>query len=70
MNCYCVMFYSQTGRATVKRAGNGQRQIKDVSWTAAAQQVLPITGNSVDPDQTPQYAASDQGLHCLPCIQE
>ena len=21
--------------------------------------------NSVDPDQTPQYEASDQGLHCL-----
>ena len=29
---------------------------------------LPINGtlaNSVDPDQTPQTAASDQGLHCL-----
>ena len=25
--------------------------------------------NSVDPDQTPQNAASDQGLHCLPLIQ-
>ena len=25
--------------------------------------------NSVDPDQTPQNAASDQGLHCLPVIQ-
>ena len=22
--------------------------------------------NSVDPDQTPSSAASDQGLHCLP----
>ena len=22
-------------------------------------------GNSADPDQTPQTAASDQGLHCL-----
>ena len=21
--------------------------------------------NSVDPDQTPRFAASDQGLHCL-----
>ena len=21
--------------------------------------------NRIDPDQTPQYAASDQGLHCL-----
>ena len=26
--------------------------------------------NSVDPDQTPQNAASDQGLHCLPLIQQ
>ena len=26
--------------------------------------------NSVDPDQTPQNAASDQGLHCLPPIQQ
>ena len=26
--------------------------------------------NSVDPDQTPQSAASDQGLHCLPIIQQ
>ena len=26
--------------------------------------------NSVDPDQTPQNAASDQGLHCLPYIQQ
>ena len=25
--------------------------------------------NSVDPDQTLQNAASDQGLHCLPLIQ-
>ena len=26
--------------------------------------------NSVDPDQTPQNAASDQGPHCLPLIQQ
>ena len=26
--------------------------------------------NSVDPDQTPQNAASDQGQHCLHNIQE
>ena len=26
--------------------------------------------NSVDPDQTPQNAASDQGLHCLLKVQE
>ena len=26
--------------------------------------------NSVDPDQMPQNAASEQGLHCLPLIQQ
>ena len=26
--------------------------------------------NIVDPDQTPQNAASDQGLHCLHSVQE
>ena len=26
--------------------------------------------NSVDPDETPQNAASHQGLHCLPFIQQ
>ena len=25
--------------------------------------------NSLDPDETPQIAASHQGLHCLPLIQ-
>ena len=27
--------------------------------------VLGTYSNSADPDQMPQYAASDQGLHCL-----
>ena len=26
--------------------------------------------NSVAPDQTPHHAASDQGLHCLPLVQQ
>ena len=26
--------------------------------------------NSVDPDQTPHSAASDQDLHCLPLMQQ
>ena len=25
-----------------------------------------LLANNVDPDQTPQYVASDLGLHCLP----
>ena len=26
--------------------------------------------NSIDPDQTPQNAAFDKGLHCLPLVQK
>ena len=29
-----------------------------------------VLANSVDPDQMPQNAASDQGLHNLPLIQQ
>ena len=29
---------------------------------------IQACANSVDPDQTPQNAASDQGLHCSPLI--
>ena len=29
-----------------------------------------VLQNSEDPDQTPQNAASDQGPHCLPVIQQ
>ena len=28
------------------------------------------SANSVDPDEMPQNAASHQGLHCLPLIQQ
>ena len=28
------------------------------------------SANSIDPNQTPQNAASDQDLHCLPLIQQ
>ena len=31
---------------------------------------LSIETNSVDPDQTPQNAASGQSLHCLPYTQQ
>ena len=30
------------------------------------QQKTVFNSKSVDPDQTPHYAASDMGLHCLP----
>ena len=26
----------------------------------------PVLANSVDPDHTPHYVASDLGLHCVP----
>ena len=33
--------------------------------------IMVNTGiDSLDPDQVPQNAASDQGLHCLPLIQQ
>ena len=28
--------------------------------------LIELFANSGDPDQTPRFAASDQGLHCLP----
>ena len=28
--------------------------------------MVDLFANSGDPDQTPRYAASDLGLHCLP----
>ena len=31
---------------------------------------LQAFANSVDPDQMPQNAASDLGLHCLPYVQQ
>ena len=37
--------------------------------TYSTYSVRQAWANSVDPDQTPQNAASDQGLHCLPLIQ-
>ena len=47
--------------------------IKDCSTTYPIYAKRPIKGtltNIADPDQTPQNAASDQGLHCLHYIQE
>ena len=43
--------------------------------TSEYYQIICKTGtgtlaNSADADQTPQNAASDQGLHCLPQLQE
>ena len=29
-----------------------------------------VWANSVNPDQMPQNVASDQGLHCLPLVQQ
>ena len=29
-------------------------------------EIPEFNANSVDPDQTPHFAVSDQGLHCLP----
>ena len=38
-----------------------------LSPTAVSLPIIPVfNANSVDPDQTPRFAASDLGLHCLP----
>ena len=50
------------------------REIPDQTGMRSKYHVNPkylngqVCANSVDPDQTPQNAASDQGLHCLPII--
>ena len=31
----------------------------------ALHSIFRALGNSIDPDQMPRYAPSDQGLHCL-----
>ena len=30
--------------------------------------IAGLVANSIDSDQTPRSAASDQGLHCLPSL--
>ena len=51
---------------SVGRENGPERGLKTVSYNHC----LPvIESNSADPDQTPQNAASDQGLHCLPMSQ-
>ena len=35
-----------------------------LTYISLASFLLDI-GNSADPDQTPRFAASDQGIHCL-----
>ena len=32
----------------------------------SCRKMVKLFANSEDPDQTPRYAASDLGLHCLP----
>ena len=35
-------------------------------WVYYVPFILFLMANNVDPDQMPQYVASDVGLHCLP----
>ena len=37
----------------------------NIYWYYVWRSIIGTLANSVDPDQTPQSAASDQGLHCL-----
>ena len=52
-----------------------QLSSSETNWSGSTIIILIIgtqqaLTNSVDPDQTLQYAESDQGLHCLPYIQQ
>ena len=47
---------------------NHDRQYRGGSYTTYSDR--QAWANSIDPDQTPQNAASDQGLHCLPLTQQ
>ena len=59
-------------------SSNLQRRIQDKFWGVHFDQTVltlrfldrQALANRVDPDQTPQNAASDQGLHCLPLNQQ
>ena len=56
------MFYSRTILVSVKSECHVKRVICK-TW-------IGTLADSVDPDQTPQNAASDHGLHCLLKLQE
>ena len=45
---------------------SGPFPIKGVLIITWFTEIPALNANNVDPDQTPQNAASDLGLHCLP----
>ena len=55
------------GSMMISGVGFGVDLIKLPSFTYSERKAW---ANSVDPDQTPQNTASDQGRHCLPLIQQ
>ena len=58
------------GFAFVLRGGSGQDEFQDSSIWSNYRIRKDVWANSLDQDQTPQIAASDQGQHCLPLIQQ
>ena len=61
-----------------KSVSKGGSRIQDDFWGGGVDLMIKLPysikrqawANSIDPDQTPQNAASDQGLHCKPLIQQ
>ena len=53
---------SEEGHAGLHKIANERSNVMYFYTTCSIKGTL---ANNVDPDQTPQNAASDQGLHCL-----
>ena len=74
-NQYCFGKLDTTNNipANMFRAGNGPSGHTNPSplrpSTNRCPNVYGKYANSIDPDQTPHSAASDQAIHCLPHIQ-
>ena len=60
--------YNSSPCTSYRRAKNDF--LKDVESTVSKMIHKPVRANNVDPDQMLQSAASDQGLHCLPLVQQ
>ena len=60
--CQATVIYSRAILVTVTSESSVKRVICK-TWTGTL-------ANSADPDQTPQNAASGQGLHCLLKLQK
>ena len=68
---FTVFFVIQVNKWSLFLSVREHRKSYLIDWYGINSQYSDRStwANSVDSDQTPQIAASDQGLHCLPLIQ-